>query len=816
MFSQVDYGEKNWADQYFSSIQNGVSQRESMVSFVQSAAEIGAGIQLVIPTKIAFSQSAGQAIASGSYGDRRQLDPLYFDLLDDYISEFLSVSAENGVEVSRIEIGNEFWGSGEMTAQEYGFLAASVTEYISNNFPELDVIAQVSYIAGYFSPVEDSQVYLVENGADFDIYFPWQDLENISGLEEHVLPGQGSGVGQTQDIAEQFLDNPTALSSLDGIVDHIYFRTGFDGIDNERNHGLTAIPQIFEDITGLEGIDTYITEWSVSNSSGDHDSEGTNHTGLQYASSTLEAFFELVQHGVTGANFWPTTFGNETIDRRVLIDTSEQDLTFGGEIFRMLSTNLIGLSAIFDYEVDGEMDIHGFSSSDTMVFFASERSGSNSTVEIDFSNYAFDDKAFISITYLSSDDPTGVEIASNPVLNELGGVSANVQTIELDLDPWSLAMVNIQDITQSDDELIGTSQNDHIAGDAGDDVLSGVEGDDRLYGQFGHDTLYGGSGHDSLYGGWGNDVLQGGQGNDFIAGTYGDNTLYGGAGDDEIQAGSGNDFIKAGDDNDNVILGAGASFTDAGAGNDEITLSPSGTTWGADFWAVNSSFTSHSGWETGVSVEGLQKSSAIVSGGVGMDTLSLSDEDDAFFLDDSYSDFHVEGGALELSSGVLGVARISGVEHIQSGLGDDVIDLTSSRYSLKDTNIEILGEQGDDIIWGSDANENIFGGAGNDQLFGGEGRDTLTGGTGQDTFDFNITSSGDLITDFNASEGDVLRVFGTEMSDLHEVSWKDGVLSIDFSFEDLVRSFTVNVNFESDSSEVSVLSDGWANSLEFL
>jgi Ca2+-binding RTX toxin-like protein len=64
------------------------------------------------------------------------------------------------------------------------------------------------------------------------------------------------------------------------------------------------------------------------------------------------------------------------------------------------------------------------------------------------------------------------------------------------------------------------------------------------------------------------------------------------------------------------------------------------------------------------------------------------------------------------------------------------------------------GYDGDDILTGGADNDILFGDAGNDRLNGGAGKDRLTGGAGADTF---IYSGGnDIITDFNAGEGDVL------------------------------------------------------------
>jgi hypothetical protein len=52
-------------------------------------------------------------------------------------------------------------------------------------------------------------------------------------------------------------------------------------------------------------IDYYITEWSARNPrAGGRTSNLGNANGLEYAQSTVEAFFELASNGIDGANFW--------------------------------------------------------------------------------------------------------------------------------------------------------------------------------------------------------------------------------------------------------------------------------------------------------------------------------------------------------------------------------------------------------------------------------------------------------------------------------------------------------------------------------
>lgn len=83
--------------------------------------------------------------------------------------------------------------------------------------------------------------------------------------------------------------------------------------------------------------------------------------------------------------------------------------------------------------------------------------------------------------------------------------------------------------------------------------------------------------------------------------------------------------------------------------------------------------------------------------------------------------------------------------------------------------MEILGTPGDDVLTGGNSDDVIdgraghdvlSGGGGSDHLRGGLGDDLLTGGAGADVFYFRPGDGDDVLTDFNAAEGDILILEG--------------------------------------------------------
>ncbi|MBB4040790.1 Ca2+-binding RTX toxin-like protein [Microvirga flocculans] len=136
--------------------------------------------------------------------------------------------------------------------------------------------------------------------------------------------------------------------------------------------------------------------------------------------------------------------------------------------------------------------------------------------------------------------------------------------------------------------------------------------------------------------------------------------------------------------------------------------------------------------------------------------------------------------------------RLINVKQINGGDGNDLIDMTSTRFKYGavtlnggNGNDALLGNAGSDILLGgagrdqlkgyggndylSGGNNNdrllggrgddrLVGGSGNDYLVGQFGKDTLTGGSGQDRFAFEVSpikANIDRITDFSVKDDSV-------------------------------------------------------------
>ncbi len=95
---------------------------------------------------------------------------------------------------------------------------------------------------------------------------------------------------------------------------------------------------------------------------------------------------------------------------------------------------------------------------------------------------------------------------------------------------------------------------------------------------------------------------------------------------------------------------------------------------------------------------------------------------DALFVDDIYT----------ASPGNIQEARLSNIQEIRAGSGNDVVDMTSSRFEYTGDGLTIRGGDGDDVIWSNKGENKLFGDAGNDSLTGASGNDIIVGGAGND------------------------------------------------------------------------------------
>lgn len=534
-------------------------------------------VSIVVPTKQAFSQSAAEAMLAGSYGGRQEIKEKYFNELREFIGMSISEAKKNGVPISAIEIGNEFWGAGQMTANEYGFLASQILPFIEKVINDLGeavpalIIQGISAASEKYSPKDPIDLFINADEHPSSIKTKSEMVaefgeEMPTGWVSVNVLGQGSAYDQISDLADNVNANQNAANLVSGIVGHYYIRGGFSDVDAGKEFffsQLSRLENLLDRSEDLPQVSFHITEWNANAANAE------NNRGLQHSAMMVEMFYEQLTHGVDTSQIWPLTFDKS--QGITLTDIEQRNLTIAGETFGLMRETLVGLTPIVDWSIDNRVDVHGFGDEDEYVFVISERSGFEQLdANFDFSGFLGEGNYFARVVNLSDGDSGGADHRAAPILEYVQSKITSDGLAEVDLDPWSLAFVEFTKIGNQSDMVVGSDRKDIMRGLSEGDYLDGKSAGDKIFGKGGNDTLFGGAGRDVLIGGKGSDVLSGGVGRDKMIGGKGRDTIDGGAWDDSIYGGTGQDSLTGGSGKDEIRGGAGKDIIYGGGWSDTL------------------------------------------------------------------------------------------------------------------------------------------------------------------------------------------------------------------------------------------------------
>jgi Ca2+-binding RTX toxin-like protein len=307
-------------------------------------------------------------------------------------------------------------------------------------------------------------------------------------------------------------------------------------------------------------------------------------------------------------------------------------------------------------------------------------------------------------------NPAIRSFSGTPSLSDVGTLNIKVQVT--DTSNASTSDTFVIKITNTINNITGTSGNNVIQGTANNDNIQGLSGDDKLFGLAGNDTLNGGSGKDSMTGGLGNDT--------YIIDTTSDKIVE--------NPDEGTDTVRSsisyslGNNLENLVLTGTSNL--AAIGN-----------------ALNNSITGNKGNNT-------------LDGKAGDDTLTGESGNDIYIVD-SIGDVVIENvnQGTDRVNAAISYTLTANVEQLTltgtaniNGTGNS---LSNSITGNVGTNI-LTGDAGNDTLNGDAGNDTLNGGAGNDSLIGGIGDDSLIGGIGNDIY--IVDSIGDIVIE-NTQEG---------------------------------------------------------------
>ena len=336
---------------------------------------------------------------------------------------------------------------------------------------------------------------------------------------------------------------------------------------------------------------------------------------------------------------------------------------------------------------------------------------------------------------------------------------------------------------------------------------------DTLTGGNGNDTLNGGDGNDLIDGKNGNDLLDGKKGNDAIAGGSGDDTLIGGSGDDSLYGELASYFNLNSNLNFNIIdlrvsvspVREGQNYLDGGSGDDIIAggrnhdtliggngddyLYGGRTQLGSCSRLYDPYYDPYGQYHQSC---GFVSGNDVLNGGDGNDTLDGLEGADTL-IGESGHDLLTGGYGNDTLNGGDGNDTLDGAKGADTLIGESGHDVLNGGGG----NDTLTGGSGHDLLTGGSGRDTLTGSDGNDTLIGGSDSDTLTGGEGADIFSFSFPFSQsqnvnfkilgvsensiiglpstpksapriDTIEDFNALEGDKIKISGSRRADSSE------------------------------------------------
>lgn len=458
----------------------------------------GVGVTITLPTRHYLSA------IEDSNGDR--FADIEEDLLRNFINEVLT-ETYGKANVTAFEIGNEYWGSGQMSAVEYGRLSSEMSRIISQTLDEL------AKSPGFERP----QIY-IQMGTNFN--FSSLDEQYLGTTDETLAELSGDygimftedAVKSNGDIAWTRVNNQLILNeydtvvernSVNGVIVHLFSRD--PALPGQRDFQLNVVKEMWVDSGYFENLDIYVSEWNLSGSSSEF--ERRSDYGLYQAQEMLNILEAFSYWGVDQAAIWPLV---QNTPNTLAAGWVYDSLTPAGEFFRIMADTLPGMAPI-DFNAQdgvetelriGDVSVHGFYASETLVLFAVNSGHDTTNVTIDLSSLISASGIPKAVLLGVSPGDAPGDNASSPVLTRLQVVEfLNGDYLIVDLQPGEILQATFDGYIPTIDFFDAISAHeesmDNTAVSPVRELISGTDSDDRIE-VFGAHRVDGGPGLDTL------------------------------------------------------------------------------------------------------------------------------------------------------------------------------------------------------------------------------------------------------------------------------------------------------------------------------
>ncbi|MFP7570824.1 hypothetical protein [Marivita sp. S2033] len=363
------------------------------------AGQEGLAVTIVIPTRNLLSDMADEN------GDR--FATIDEDALRGFVRDVVT-GVHGEAEIDAFELGNEYWGSGQMTSIEYGRLASEMALIVDDELSVHDSDADIIVQSGTnFNFARLSGQY-DEDMAGADILADLNDSYGLDLGEESLF---GSGAVNWTHVANEMIlsefDTEAEQGSVDQVAVHVYSRGQVT--ESQRSFMLNTTDETWgQDIPDAR---IAVTEWNTAGNTNSLD-RSTDY-GLHQSHEMLNVMEEFLRYDVEKAHVWPLV---QNTPNALSVDDGQADLTPGGAMFAMMQDALPGKTAIdltpepgADTEVEDDgVSVHGFWEPDELLFYVAATGEQGADTSVDFSGLASDaGRVEISVLGVAEGDAIG-------------------------------------------------------------------------------------------------------------------------------------------------------------------------------------------------------------------------------------------------------------------------------------------------------------------------------------------------------------------------------------------------------------------------
>lgn len=388
------------------------------------AGEEGLSVTIVIPTRNLLSET------TDANGDR--FAAIDEDALRGFVRDVVT-GVHGTAEIEAFELGNEYWGSGQMSSVEYGRLASEMAVIVNDELSLQNSDAEIIVQSGTnfdFARLSD------DYSADMSSADILADLNTTYNLNLGADSLYSSGAINWTHVANEMIlsefDTEAERAAVDQVAVHVYSRGPVN--EGQRSFFLNETDQTWGE--QIPDAQIAVTEW---NTAGNTDSlDRSTDFGLFQSHEMINIMEEFMRFDVEQAHVWPLI---QNTPNTLSVDDGQADLTPGGAMFNMMQEAMPGKIALDltpesgrDTEVQEDgISLHGFWEPDELLFYIAATDAAGADTEVDFSGLITDaGRVEISILGVADGAPIGVN-TSDAVVEQidpslvLSGTSLQVQ-----------------------------------------------------------------------------------------------------------------------------------------------------------------------------------------------------------------------------------------------------------------------------------------------------------------------------------------------------------------------------------------------------